>query len=297
MKEYEPDVVVGLGILNASIAIRQAKKNGVPFVYYVIDELHRLVAQPMLRYLARFIEQSNMTKSDLVLSINEALRDYTLAMGAVEERTMIVGAGIDVQRFAVNRNRSAIRIHHGIEDGDTLLFFMGWLYDFSGLKELALELAENDPTYRRMKLLILGKGEALDEIREIQKHYGLGNRIVIVQWVPYEQVPDYLSASDICILPSLKHKIMENIVPIKIYEYMAAGKPVIATKSLGLLKEFGKDNGILYVEEPGDVLKEALKMVENGNTCMLGMKGKRYVESRDWEVVTQKFEEILRGLS
>lgn len=41
--EFKPNVIIGFGILNASIAIWLAKKNGIPFAYYIIDELHRLV--------------------------------------------------------------------------------------------------------------------------------------------------------------------------------------------------------------------------------------------------------------
>ena len=51
----------------------------------------------------------------------------------------------------------------------------------------------------------------------------------------------------ICLLPAHKNEIMMNIVPIKIYEYMAMGKPVIATKLPGLVKEFGEDSGILLL--------------------------------------------------
>ena len=52
-EEFKPDVVIGFGILNAQIAISICHKQKTPFVYYIIDELHRLVPQPHFQKFAR----------------------------------------------------------------------------------------------------------------------------------------------------------------------------------------------------------------------------------------------------
>ena len=85
IEEFKPDVIVGFGILNANIAIRLAKKRGIPFVYYIIDELHRLVPQKYFQWLAKYVESKNMKNADKVISINEGLREYTIRMGAERE--------------------------------------------------------------------------------------------------------------------------------------------------------------------------------------------------------------------
>ena len=63
------------------------------------------------------------------------------------------------------------------------------------------------------------------------------------------EMPAFIAASDICLLPAYPwEKTMQDIVPIKMYEYMAMKKPVIATRLPGVMKEFGEDNGVVYVE-------------------------------------------------
>jgi len=57
---------------------------------------------------------------------------------------------------------------------------------------------------------------------------------------------------------------MRDIVPIKMYEYMAMGKPVIATRLHGLLREFGDDNGVLWIDQSKDSLKKAMELVNEG---------------------------------
>ena len=80
-------------------------------------------------------------------------------------------------------------------------------------------------------------------------------RSYLVGKKPYNEIPDFLAAADICILPAYPdEEIMQDIVPIKIYEYMAMGKPVITTMLPGIMKEFGEENGISYVNKPSEVL-------------------------------------------
>ena len=294
IKTFEPDVIVGFGILNPNVGIKLAKKNGIPFVYYSIDENFRLVPQTYFRWLAKYIESKNMKNADKVISINEGLREYTIEMGADPERTEVIRAGVDLGRFS-SGDGGAIREKYGLREDDVVLFFMGWLYDFSGLKEVAMELAMSGED--NIKLLILGKGDLWDDLQEIKEEYGLDNRLITVEWSPYEEVPKYLAASDICILPAYKNDIMMNIVPIKMYEYMAAGKPVIATKLPGIMKEFGEDNGVVYVGGPEDVLRKVVELVENGVLQEHGSKARGFVESCGWDNVVDEFEGILEELT
>ena len=62
---------------------------------------------------------------------------------------------------------SNIRQEYGINDEDTVLFFMGHLYNFAGLKEIALELAKDN--HPNLKLLIVGDGDAYHRITKYHK--------------------------------------------------------------------------------------------------------------------------------
>jgi len=293
INEFKPDVVIGFGLLNAFIALRLARKARIPFVYYIIDELHRLVPEAVLRPLAKLIESSNMKASTIVVSINEALREYTIQMSAHPEKTSVVRAGIDFGLYNRGIDSRVLRKELGIQEGDVVLFFMGWLYEFSGLKEVALHLAREPMRYGRIKLLIIGKGELWDTIERIRMNNHLENKIVLLNWKPYKDVPGYIAASDICILPAYNNQIMNNIVPIKMYEYMASQKPVIATRLPGLVKEFGEDNGVLYVDKPEDVLKLAEELEETNRIQSEGIKARKFVQSSGWDIVVGEFEDKL----
>ena len=71
LDEFNPDVIIGFGILNAYIADNLARSRGIPFIYYIIDELHRLVPQKFFQIPAKIIESKNMKNADKIVSINE----------------------------------------------------------------------------------------------------------------------------------------------------------------------------------------------------------------------------------
>lgn len=298
ISDFKPDVVVCFGILNARIALTVAGWNDIPAVYYIIDELHQLVPQRFLRKLARLIESSNMRDANLVLSINEALRDYTIQSGADRSKTLVVGAGVDVRRFSADydRLRSVTRNRYGFTESDVVLLFMGWLYEFTGLREVAIELSKVSPEDVRLKLLVVGDGELREALVRIKSELGLGDRLMLDKWLPYDDVPALVMSSDIGILPAYKNEIMKNIVPIKLYEYMAAGKPVIATNLKGIVREFGENNGLLFSETPEEVITIAIELARSGRLTEEGDRARRFVAHNDWNTVARAFEYALTKL-
>lgn len=89
---------------------------------------------------------------------------------------------------------------------------------------------------------------------------------------------------------------MQDIVPIKLYEYLAMEKVVIATELPGISREFGYGNGIEYVHKAEEVLELAQRILDNGEYEELSKKGREYVKSNDWEAITDKFENAMKSL-
>ena len=292
LDEFKPEVVIGFGILNARIAMSLCRKRRITFAYYIIDELHRLVPQPYFQKLARTIEQKNFQTADIVLSINEMLREYTIEMGAPREKTHVIRAGVDLEIFKAEY-REPMRKELGFANSDTVLFFMGWLYDFSGLKEVAIGLSKSSE--KNIKLLILGNGDLWDTLQGIISKNSLEGQIIMKGWVPYQEVPKYIMACDVCILPAYKNDIMMNIVPIKLYEYMAAGKPVIATNLEGLKKEFGENNGILYIEDSTETIDKVKSLTKEEKFDDVGLRGYNFVKNNNWNNIVNQFEAVIAG--
>jgi len=289
--EFKPDVIIAFGILNAYIGLHYAKKNSIPFVYYLLDHLHRLLPNRNLQKIAKQFEKMNIMNADRILVLNKGLKDYAIDMGGNINKVSIVTSGIDNDKFNPQVNGSSIRERYGIKKDDVLLFFMGWIYDFSGMKEVAESLSTTNS--EKIKLMIVGDGDLYKLLLKMKSERHLDGKLILTGKIPFNEVPEHIAAADICLLPAYKNEIMMNIVPIKIYEYMAMGKPVIATNLPGIQKEFGLDSGINYIENSNDALEKSICLNKTNKIKAEGVKAHSYVHDLSWDSITDQFEDLL----
>jgi|BarGraNGADG00212_2_1021979.scaffolds.fasta_scaffold38994_1 glycosyltransferase involved in cell wall biosynthesis len=293
LREFRPDVVIGMYLLTNYLALRAAKKAGTPMVVLILEPNFQMIPSSWLRPIGKIIEKRTLKEADSVIVINEALRDYVIRMGARPEKTHVIRAGIDTEHFGRNVDGSSIRQQYGFSERDTVLFFMGWLYHFSGLHEVLKEMAKCKREGLNVKLLIVGDGDALEELQRERAELGLEDYVVFAGKQPYEKIPEFIAASDICLLPAHDNAIMHDIVPIKMYEYMAMGKPVIATRLHGVQREFGDDHGVLWIDRPEDALRKAMELVNEGSITARGEAARQFVSNNDWAAVVDDFEQVL----
>jgi glycosyltransferase involved in cell wall biosynthesis len=294
IREFNPDVVIGFFMLNAVIGLYLAKRNKIPFIYYWIDVYHTQVPYKLFRPVGQLIEMIVLKNSDQVMVINDQLKNYVVKLGASAASTFVVKGTVDSTKFSLDQEiRISIRKKYNFKDDDIVLFFVGVLYTFTGLKEVASQLVQMPANY---KLLIVGEGDIFNDLKELRDSLGLQDRLILTGKRPYEEVPGFISVADICILPAdAKEKIMQEIVPIKMYEYMALSKPVISTKLPGVMREFGEDNGVVYAEDAESVLTQAITLIDNNQLSELGRRARQFVERNSWDNITDEFEEHLKS--
>ncbi|MBI2852123.1 MAG: glycosyltransferase family 4 protein [Chloroflexi bacterium] len=290
--EFKPDVIVGLGILNAFLAARAARRRGIPFIYYWLDVLHWLIPFKPFHALGELIERRTLRLADRVVVVSDRLKEFVTGMGASPGKMNVIRPGISLEQFNPAVSGEAIRKQLGIGKEDIVLFFMGWLYHFAGLKEIALELARRKR--ENVKLVIAGEGDAYEDLLRIQGEYNLQDRLIMVGQRPHEDMSALIAAADVCLLAAdPREKLMRDGLPQKIFEYLAMGKPMIATRLPGVMKEFGEGNGVVYVDRPEDAVDKALELVNSGQAKKLGKKARKSVKRYDWDKIVDRFEEIL----
>jgi len=246
-----------------------------------------------MRPVARAFERATLMISSETLAINKHLAEYAFKMGSAQN-PKVISAGIDTDRFSPEIDGRHIREHLNIPQEALVLFFMGWLYEFSGVVEVAKTVRKSDAN---MYFLVLGRGPAYEDLKEISNEGQSGGHVILVDWVDYDDVPYYVGASDVCILPAEENEIMNDIVPIKMYEYLGSGKPVICTPLPGIVKEFGRDTGVIYVKGPQVLVEEAKSILGDDATYYsLQEDAIEFSKSLDWTGITTQFERTLFSL-
>ncbi len=296
VSEFNPDLIIGLGGIFSCIGGVVAKRKSIPFITFWVDIHHRLVSLYPLQVIGWIIEHFSVKLSDKIVVVNENIMAYVLNIGASKDDIRLLSTGVDLQKFNPSINGSKIRNLYHIKREQIVLLFVGWLYHFSGLKEVMKKLAIYDGA--DLVLLIVGDGDAYEDLVKIKQELNLNDHVILVGAKPYSEIPSFIAASDICILPAYPDElIMRDIVPIKLYEYMAMKKPVVVTKLYGTMRRFGNDHGIQYVDQPEDVIQNSVDIIKSGRAEELGFKARRFVEQCDWNYLTGEFEKILTAVT
>lgn len=173
--------------------------------------------------------------------------------------------GIDIRRFSTKKNTETSRKAIGFSENDFVIVYSGRINKDKGVSELIdamLQLQERP----NIKLMILGSS-FFNDAKDVDAFtYNLKNkaekikdRIVFTGFIPYCQVPDYLQIADIAVLPSM----WEEPFGLTIVEAMAAGRPLITTRS----------GGIPEICENVSTIVERTDIVNNLTSAILDLYG------------------------
>jgi glycosyltransferase involved in cell wall biosynthesis len=295
---FNPDVIIGFSSVFSSYwGVRYARTSAIPFVNYWYDIIHVLNVPKPFGPLALVIEKHTIKGSTRIVTINAALTEYLITIGAPKSKIDTLPSGVDLKRFDPSTiDRKTVRERYGFADSDLVLFFMGWIYPFSGLQEVANDVAKLTDRNSSLKLLIVGRGPGLAPLKEFVKQRNAEDRIIFTGYRPYAEIPELIAAADICILPAYDTEEMRHIVPIKIYEFLAMGKPVISTRLHGVLREFGTGNGVTYADSPETVVAQTTAL-DNFVRTRESQRALNFIKAYDWERITSDFEALLASIA
>jgi glycosyltransferase involved in cell wall biosynthesis len=246
--------------LNNYAGLRIARRLGVPFVLeYNGSEIWmgRHWGRP-LKYeaLASRIELVNVNAADLVVVVSRAMRDELVGRGASSDRILVNPNAADPDRYNPEVNGAAVTTRYGLA-GKTVIGFVATFQPWHGAEVLAeafVHLLRTRRAYRdSVRLLMIGAGPRLASAKHIVAGAGLSDWVQFTGLVPQEQGPQYLAACDILAAPHVPNPDGSPFFgsPTKLFEYMAMGKPIIAS-NLDQIGEVLRHGETAWMVPPAD---------------------------------------------
>lgn len=190
---------------------------------------------------ALFAEQAMLRHAHLVVTISNVLRDELVDRGVKPERIVTYPNCIDPAMFDADRftaaEKASVRDACGIPPGATVATFIGTFGQWHGVEILAKavrEMCRRDAQWldaAQLHFLIIGDGMKMLEIREILSDPACKGRYTLTGLVPQREAPKYLAASDLLLSPHVPNEDGSRFFgsPTKLFEYMAMGKPIVAS--------------------------------------------------------------------
>lgn len=178
-----------------------------------------------------------------VVVISQALREVYVAVGIPAERITVAPDAVDEHLFETVPLKNEAREILELPQFQHIVVYTGHLYARKGADTLA-EAATHIP-----EALFVFVGGTIEDIAQFRKQWGSQENIRIVGHVAPERVPFYLRAADVLVIPNsgTSEDTARFASPMKLFEYMASGTPIIASDVPSIREVLG-DQEAFFVE-------------------------------------------------
>jgi len=189
-------------------------------------------------------------KAKKIVVITSGLKEELIIRGIDADKILVAADAVDLGEFNIQVSREEARSRLSWPIDKKIILYSGsfYLYDWKGLDKLIKTLPELPSD--ALLVLVGGKAREIEKIKFTVK----ADNLLLVAKLPHQEMPYCLKAADVLVLPNNSGNVISEIYtsPLKLFEYMASGRPIVASNLSSLRDVLNKNNSILV--EPDSVL-------------------------------------------
>jgi glycosyltransferase involved in cell wall biosynthesis len=248
-REFNPDFIYERYSLWGRAGLRLATLRSVPLVL----EVNAPLAYEQQQYragltcprLAHSVERATWRKANLLIVVSESLRNWLQRAGVRPELIHVMPNAVDPRLFHMHLDGEPVRERLKL-NGRFVIGFVGTFKRWHGVDLLLGAFQDLYRADSSTHLLLVGDGPLRPQFEEEVSRTGFRGAVTFAGEVPHQDIPQYLRAMDVAVAP---YPALEDFYysPIKLFEYMAAGRAVIASR-VGQMAEVVVDGvtGLLF---------------------------------------------------
>ncbi len=247
--------------------IRAKMKCGIKVVVTCWENIPFFNETPNLRgYVKAYIKRVVRDEADMFIAITERAKEALIYEGVPEERITVIPAGVDLERFKPRPKDIEVLEKLDLSGDNFIVLFVGVLNIYKGVYELIYAakklLIDNDLDFirKRLKFVLVGRGEEERRIKNLVKKLGISEFFVFTGHQPYMQIHRFYSIADIFTLPSRPMETWQEQFGIVLTEAMASGVPIVST-FCGSIPEVLGDSAVLVQPADAHDLYKGLKKI------------------------------------
>ncbi len=286
------------------LAIAQNKKR---FKYKTLFEVNGLPSielkyhypglDPVLLMKIKEQEIATLHLSDAIICPSNVTRDYIASLGLSRKLITVIPNGVSPSDFTPSPLPPR-------EGRVPVLLYIGTLADWQGL-EVVIKALPKILEQRPVQLCIVGRGRSRQRkllSKQIRK-LGVEGSVIVQPAVPHHEVPALIAESDICVAPlGLNDRnVTQGACPIKVLEYMASSRPLIAS-NMPIVRELVREDvdALLFSpNDPDDLARQVLALLNDVGLSqrLAGSATERVLTKFTWHESQKKLVKVYEGLS
>ena len=256
-REFQPDAIYERYNLFLLAGVMARRKLGLPLLLEVnaplVHEREQHSGGLSLKRLGRWAEGVAWRGADAVLPVTAVLAGHVKAYGVPPERIHVLHNGINHAHFASAPEPEAAKAALGLQ-GRLVLGFTGFVREWHGVDRIIDWMATPDAP-PQAHLLMVGDGPVRAALEAQAARLGLSARVGFTGVVHRDAVPAHVAAFDIALQPA----VTPYASPLKLIEYLALGKAVVAPATPNLMELLTHEvNALLFDEHQPGGLEAAL---------------------------------------
>jgi glycosyltransferase involved in cell wall biosynthesis len=281
-KDY-PDIIY-VRIMWSFTPMILARFLSVPVMLEINDSPHRAYAMTknlVKRTTVHLIDKITFRLSDHFLPVNQKIaQEMSTLEGVPWDKLTVLPSGTNIDMFhPMDKLQCCHKL--GFDESLTYIGFIGTFLRYQGIETLIEAAPVIIQRYPQVRFLVLGDGPMKDAWQTMVSESDLEFHFIFPGHVPYKCVPFYCAVMDICVAPF--HKSAGDSSGVKIFDYLACGKPVVAT-DVGETSAFFADSGAVMLvppEDPAALAQGIISLLESeALRAEMGEKGRAFIAGR-----------------
>lgn len=245
------------------------KKLGMPFFlqcesvqFWIKEKWGKIYFKKLLRD----IEEIQWHQADAIFVISEEVKKHMIYYGADENKIYVNSSSVNPDVFHPNIDGSEIRKRYNLE-GKYVVGFTGTFAPWHGVEILAKAVKLINEKISNSIVLFVGDGMLRPMIEDILKSDNIEHKAIITGMQPFELMPKFIAACDVVVSPCVQTDDSTEFFnsPIKLFEYLGMGKPIIASKVGQQSYVIENEINGLHCEQksPEDLAEAVFKLYKN----------------------------------
>lgn len=280
-----PSVIFIRHLKLAGFLLRFKKLLKLPIIFEIHEMFYLTATNKTKAEKLKELERSVYSNVDALICTTDALKSAALELITKPVPTTVI-------RHMVKKSW----LNQGGEKSGSHLLYIGSFYKYKGVDTL-IEAMVDLPNE---KLLIVGGGERLDELIAKTKTLGITDRVEFAGEAPHSRIPEFLSRAKISILPNILEGMSHFTSPLKMYEAMAFGLPLVASNIPALTEVLVDDhNAVLFEPGSSQSLADAIRQLSGdaGKAARIAAQAKKDAEKYTHEAGAKEIVKIMAELA
>lgn len=208
---------------------------------------------PIQKLTVKMIRKFCLQFTHHIIAVSNNLKNFLIENSIVKDpnKITVLPNAADTQAFDKDFDIAGIKKSLGLE-GKFIIVYTGTLQVWYAIEDIISALPLVLREIPNAILLIVGEGQAREKLEKLSKELKITDKVRFTGYIDHMKIPEILSIADVVVAPFKELGMTFFGSAIKIFEYLSAGKPIVATK-IGQIAEILQDQYTALLVEPSVV--------------------------------------------